>query len=585
MTPDPRTGWSIDDGAHRPASRWWPPVVALVAIAGHLPVLGAWWHDDDWQLLAGAAGLGRPEGGAARWLSRRLYWDLLYPLFGTDPHPWAWTRLALFGVAAALVVVIVRRLGRGPATALAAGLLTALSPLAFTPLRWAAGAQELLGVALGLLAVERCLAGGRVGAVTGLLAGAGAILAKENALLLPAVLWLLPAADAAARRRVRSVALLLVPLALLEAWWIWRGFDHGPAGLFTLDAGAVAVNLAQYGWWLASPGPVLLRKFSFVVGLGGLLAWILWASWARWRWREGDRLPAGMLAAALLTLLPALPLRTRVQPYLALAAAVPAVITLAAALVPYFFPMKRPRWNVVLPVLVATTALAWLGTSWRTARRGPDGLPRDPEVRAAAISHGAVTALRAVPPDRAPVIGLLQPRFHRREERLPLPTPLYAALGGPWGPRLLAAPGQEIRWTTDLADLPADALVFVDDRTRLRFWGPVPQAWLYWCLNAIAHDRPLAAADALGRAMRMGRRDALAFLFDPDQMPVDMALVRRHAPAFLQVLGAASLSDREKQAMLETARELLRAADALPPERTAPPRRPPAAPDTLAGEE
>ncbi len=553
-----------------PADRWLPLAAAAAALLGRLPALGAWWNADDWELLAGAAGLRHVAGPPARWLSRHLYWDLMWPVAGLDPHPWAWTRLLLFALCAGLTVRIGRLLRLPAAAALAAGLLVAASPLAFTPLRWAAGVQELLGLALLLVAVERLLAGGRLAVAAAILAGGAAILSKESALLLPAgLLATSRLADGAAARRARLAGLLLLPVAIAEGWLLWRGFDHGPSGEFALSLAAVPVNLAQHGWWLASPGPVLTTRFTFAIGLAGLSVWLLWSAWAWRRWQVADRLPALLLGAALLILAPALPLQTRVAPWLALAAVVPAALALSGAIVPALVPTRPQRQWIVLAA--ATVALlTWMGMTVRIQRRAPDGTPADPLVRRAAVAHAAAAALRSVPPGQAPRVTLLQIDFRRdaADADLPRPTFLHEALGGRWGPALLAAPGQEIRWTTDLGSVPPEAIVFADGGARLLFWGPPAQAWVYLALTAIAADRPLLAADALERGLRQGRR-TFPFGFAADQLPVPVSAVRRRAASFLQVLAASSRPADERSALLETARQLLRVCDALPPDAPA----------------
>ncbi len=131
----------------------------LAAVLGHVPLLGAWWCRDDWGLLARAAGLiEKPHGLPARWLSQHAYWQLTWPLFGLNPAPHAVVRLLLHGLASLLVARLARRGGLRPAGALLAGLVFAGSPLAFLPLYWAAGIQELLAAALALLAIDRWLA-------------------------------------------------------------------------------------------------------------------------------------------------------------------------------------------------------------------------------------------------------------------------------------------------------------------------------------------------------------------------------------------------------------------------------------------
>ncbi len=145
----------------RGTAAWLPALLAAgAATVGRLPAFGAWWNQDDWGLLARATGLIPAAEVPVRWLSRTAYWAVMSPLAGLDPHPYTSTRLVLFGLAAAGLTRLGARLGLRRPQALMAGLLLACSPLAFTPLYWAAGVQDLMALAAAIWATERWLAGG-----------------------------------------------------------------------------------------------------------------------------------------------------------------------------------------------------------------------------------------------------------------------------------------------------------------------------------------------------------------------------------------------------------------------------------------
>ena len=266
--------------------------VLAAAILGRLPVLGAYWTRDDWTLLARAADL--IDGAPVPWrfVSRELWWDLLYPVFGLAVDPWTWTRLLLHGAAAWLTWRLARRLGLGRPAALSAGLILAATPLAFAPLYRASGVQELLGATLALLAIERLLAGGRAGSIAGLAAGLAAVFSQETALWLgPFVLALGLGGDPAKRRGRVATGAFLSAAALLEAAWLMRGLSGGPGpGLDTLRS--LPETLALGGWWLISPRPGTVLETGPLVALGGLSIWFLWIVWARLAWRRELRWPA-----------------------------------------------------------------------------------------------------------------------------------------------------------------------------------------------------------------------------------------------------------------------------------------------------
>ena len=188
-------------------------LVFCTAALGRLPALGAWWHGADWTLLARATGLSGGGDTPVRWFSQVAYWEILGPLLGTAPGPWAVTRLLLHGAAAALVHRLVLRAGGSRAGALAARLAGGDHPLAFDPLYRAGGVQELLGATLALLCAERLLAGGPRAAAAAALAGLLAVLSQECALGLP--LW------------VGALALAATVRAGASGWrrpasWRWR---------------------------------------------------------------------------------------------------------------------------------------------------------------------------------------------------------------------------------------------------------------------------------------------------------------------------------------------------------------------------
>ena len=194
--------------------------VTAAAVIGRLPALGAWWNQDDWGLIGRAAGLANDLGGSglpARLLSQHLWWDLTWPLFGLDPIPHAWSRLVLHALSTVLVVRIASRAGLTSLARLVAGLLFAATPLAFTPLYWAAGIQELLAVLLALVAVERWLTGGRQNLLLAFLAAIASMLSKEAGLGLPLFFTLLLWAGIGPRRDDRAFGWALTLLLLLAA--------------------------------------------------------------------------------------------------------------------------------------------------------------------------------------------------------------------------------------------------------------------------------------------------------------------------------------------------------------------------------
>lgn len=521
----------------------------VVAIAGHLPVLGAWWCRDDWGLLARAAGLiERPPGLPARWLSQHLYWQATWPLWGLDPTPHAVVRLLLHGLSAALVVRLGRRGGLTPAGAALAGLVFAASPLAFTPLYWAAGIQELLAAALALLAIDRWLAAGIRGGgalLSATVAALGALLAKESALgiglLLGAVTWAGAGPQPKDRRRAWLLVAALVVAGIAAAVLAVRQFDTGTGAPYQIGGPATALaNLGSYGRWLASPGPMVGATPSWLKIGAGLALFIAWAAWGTRQWKLGRRLPMAALLGALLSLAPALLLRHHLAPYMAYLAVSCWALALGT-LLPRRVPLPRMALLIALAVFGGWTLLS---TRTVLTRRNELGLPADDLVRATSLSWQASGELRAVASmgGGSPVrqVTLLQiptgpgalEFAERFGERWAGRTDLYEALGGEYGPRLLVPPGVTARWQNGLVTAPDSALVLVETGTGLLPWGRTGQAALYAALTDIGLDHFERARGHLLRAGRLGGR-AIGFPCDEGLLPIPMALVLQQRPAFV----------------------------------------------------
>lgn len=567
-TPPVPAGDAPDGAATLPAApvrrlRAWagaPAAAFLAAVLGHLPVLGAWWCRDDWGLLARAAGvIDGPPGLPARWLSQHLYWQATWPLFGLDPLPHAWIRLLLHGASSALVARLARRGGLREPAAAVAGCVFAASPLAFTPLYWAAGIQELLAAALALLALEVWLGATGFGAVAPGAAGRGnralagaalaavaSLAAKEPglglALLFTALVWLSPAGRPAGRRALAVGLAIAVTAAagLGAAVLATRHFDHGPGAPYALgDAATAAANLAFAARWLALPGPVLDARATTAALTVGALVLAAWAAWGVVSWRRGRRLALAALAGSLLALAPVLPLRHHLAPYLAYLAVAGWALTLAT-LVPVRLP--RPR-AAVIAVLFAATAWGLFATNTVLERRNELGLPADDIVRATSLSWearavlGAAAGLDGGRPVRQVVLlqvpvgpGALE-RAHRFGERWAGRSDLHEALGGDFGPALMLPAGVGGRWANGLVTAPDSAFVLVETGTGLVPWGRTGQAAMYAALTDIGLGHFERGRDHLLRAARLGG-PSLAFACDAGLLPIPLELALQQREAF-----------------------------------------------------
>jgi hypothetical protein len=530
----------------------------LAGILAHLPVLGAFWNQDDWGLLARAAGLLPEPALPVRLTSQVLYWRAFYPLFGLDPDPYTVTRLLLHGGSAALVADLARLGGLGRAGQLAAGLLYGAGALCFTPLYWAAGVQELLGVFLALAALWFWRRGGRFALPAWVACGALAILAKESALLLPLllVLFLLarrprfgdPARGGQAAGPATWAGLLMLGLITAgEASLVLRHFETGAGSPYALGPWyQPLLGLSRYGWWLVSPGPFLAPTFDRAMLAGGAILWLLWGAWSIWSWRSGRRWPAACLAGGLLSLAPALPLRQHVYPYLALGAAAAGALTLSEAV----FRRSSLRFAAALVASFLVASWAFMATNYRIKARTDEGLSADPLVLRAAVSHHAVHTLRQAVATAAGItpvtLILLQPvpraeymeeLAERLGESWVSETPVYGALEGTVGPRLVLPESVHLCWANDLDRAPPTSIVLADGGIGLLPWGDKPQALLYLTLTEVARGQLESARRHLLQAAHLSG-ESMPFLYDPDVMLEPPAAVRKQAPRFRDLLGS-----------------------------------------------
>lgn len=516
-------------------------LVALAAMLGRLPALGAYWNQDDWGLLAAARGLESAPTPSMRWLSQVVYWRLLEPLAGLDAQPYAWSRILLHALAAVGVLRLGSRLGLSTLQATLAGLVMAATPLAFTPLYWAAGVQDLLAVAAAVWSLNFWLREGRWAPWLSLALGVAAIMSKEAVAGLPVVMGLLVWLRLRSRPgRIDLLAMASTTAASVFALVLaWRGFGTGADAPYALGpAWVMLANLPIYGWWLLQPGPSFTPSPAVWQQLVGGLLWLAWLGWGLWRSRLGHRWVLVTWLGALLMIAPLLPLRQHLAPDLAYPVEPFGCLALAS-LVPARW--RAVSWRVYAAV---ATAIVWgfLGMEGRLALRGRDGLPDDPVVRRTAASWHASRSLARLPLGDRPLVIVQPPLLaetaglaDRLGEDWVTGSVLYHALDGALGPRLLLGDRNEVQWTNGLRLTPAEALVLVDAGADWKPWGFTPTALLYMALTDVGLGHFERARKHLLRSSLL-TGDQVGFLFDPDQMIVPLARVIANEGPFLGYL-------------------------------------------------
>ncbi|MDD5309218.1 MAG: hypothetical protein PHU25_18040 [Deltaproteobacteria bacterium] len=303
-------------------------IFAVAAAYGRAPFLPYVWDDNTIGLPEMAAGRGPTLAGV---LERDLYSvnGLFYrPLASVTL--WLETRagaasptvghilnLALHLGSLAILMSLALRLGAGPLGAGLAGLWWGMNPLQTEAVCWISSRADLLCTLLVLAATRVALARGlrSSGVIAGLLC-ALAPLAKETGMVaLPVALALSLAAPEQRTSKRQVVALAAVGLAGLAADFVLRrlagiaamGASVGPPGADTaLDFLAVAARLAAWG---AVPFNLSIAHEHLVpppleLWLPGAACIAALAAVAIRRWRTGVFLPAALLLAALVSLVP-----------------------------------------------------------------------------------------------------------------------------------------------------------------------------------------------------------------------------------------------------------------------------------------
>lgn len=160
---------------------------------------------------------------------------------GSNPAVYHFTNVVLHGLVAALLFLVLRRLGSAPIAALLASLVFAVHPANVSTVCWVMGRNELLLAAFGLASLAGSIAfrrdGGRLALALHVVAFAGALFSKESGLavfplvLLHALFW-----DREGRTRLAWLAAL--DIGVVVVWWWMRSL--------ALSGGAPTQDAA---WW------------------------------------------------------------------------------------------------------------------------------------------------------------------------------------------------------------------------------------------------------------------------------------------------------------------------------------------------
>lgn len=371
------------------SSSLFPLYLLLLTLALYWPALRVFFSLDDLQFLLKAAGFDEEPFGFRRLISVRLFFTAAWRLF--DGHPWPYHLVAILLHAANgwMVFILARRLGIREMGACAASVLFIAAPVAFMPLHWISGMQEVSMTFFALLAAFFYLGGGYASMTASLAAVSLSLLCKESSfLLVPALAMILPAPRK--RRALLGAGAALIALVVLLAV---GSLKPRPAGhpYETAFGMNVLYNLLTYSGWLARIWdycPDRVPEYQTGLAPWGLILPVLFGV-ASVRF-PGIRRPlarASLLCVVLL--LPVLPLVRHSYFYYLYLPLIPLWL-LAGALLG-----KLPLRGVAAAILVAF--IFYSATQGVRHRRAEltDGVLEDPILRYAATAGNAVAGFRA----------------------------------------------------------------------------------------------------------------------------------------------------------------------------------------------
>jgi hypothetical protein len=538
-----------------PAAALW--ILVFAAVLGHFPGLGFDFSGTDFEGLARGAGLEEASRLPLHPWTAVGTWSLWWRVSRSDPSIPHGMSVLLVALIAWLVARIGARVGLTRAGAVLAGTLVLLGAQTGYAVAWTSASAELWALFFALAALGLWMAGNerRDPPLAAVLLGLS-LASGDLALVLAPVFWMAwrwfgPTRESGAVRRGRVALLTGVGILAVISWIRLLQVPFDPLSMSTraggLDASAPLVLLYQLGssaWpWPFAPSMSAARILGAVVLVGAVLVVF------RTRRQPAPRLRFALLWTAA-TLAPILLLPGHARNTGALAPAVGLAWAAGALLGPALETgLYRLRSRVQIgDALVLILLLLAVGPGWAMIRSSAlgqtDGSGRlvDPVLQSAVITAGVreqITAVMNTEQPPAQVAFLQATRIQLPEgvetpadQELIFASPVYTAIAGGNGPRLMLAGRATVRWTGLLDEVSPDAFVFLDSGDdRIRPLGPVENARIYAALIAIAAGQfDLARHELWSVAGAQGAR--VRFAFDPDHLPISPRELDAEASSF-----------------------------------------------------
>ncbi|MCK4539410.1 MAG: hypothetical protein KAV42_11495, partial [Candidatus Krumholzibacteria bacterium] len=363
-------------------------LLLLSAAILYWPALKISFSLDDLRFLLRASGVEDFPDSIKRILSIRLFFQAGWKLFRTSSGYYHLVVVILHLINAGLIQRISKRLGLDDRVATYGALLFLVTPVAFLPMHWISGIQDVSMTFFVLLTVHLYMAKGTISAAGTLLAATLSLLCKEASLLmLPGLAICIPTSKR--RRLVLGLSGSIIGILFLV---LSGSFNLRPAGDPYESAFGVNIiwNLLTYSAWLIrfwDYFPDKIPQYQPSLAIWGLILPTI-LSIIVWRFRQ-TRVP--LLKAVILFLLllgPVLPLIRHSYFYYLYLPLVPFWILIGILLDRI---SNRKIAYAVLAVFFIYSSIT--GTIHRRAEI-QKGVLKDPILRHAAILKHTVNELR-----------------------------------------------------------------------------------------------------------------------------------------------------------------------------------------------
>ncbi len=365
-----------------------PLLLLVIVFVLYWPALGVFFSTDDLQFLLKVAGIDENTLGLRRLVSVRLFFGAAWLLFGNRPWPYHLVVLFLHTANGWIVYLLARRLGLKDTAACAASILFTAAPVAFTPLHWISGIQDVSMTFFALIAAYFFLGRSILSAVASLASACLSMLCKESSfLLLPALALLVPAPRK--RKLILGTGGMVLGILILAAA---GSLTQRPRGdpYETVFGFNILWNLLTYSAWLAriwDHFPDRITEYrQGLAGWGSILPLALGFTYWRYSKSRCSIVRASLLSVLLL--LPVLPLVRHSYFYYLYLPLVPFWLLGGALL------GNIPRRSIALGILVLFILhAAQLGMRHRRAVNEA-GVLADPVLRYAGLAENAVESIR-----------------------------------------------------------------------------------------------------------------------------------------------------------------------------------------------